>query len=436
MMIRNRLILIFLLFAVSVLSTCRKLEKIMMVTTGSVSDTTYNSASISGQIIDLGDGAVEHGHTYSKTPNAAVSGLKTAKGIPSGKGEFTSQLTDLETGTKYYAAAYISDGTRTVYGKEISFTTFSLTPPVITTTDANLVTNTAATLNGIVDANNISTTVTFDYGLTTSYVSSVLASPSPVEGSSSTNVSAKISGLVSGQTYHFRVKGSGGSGTYNGNDMTFTTTVKDLDGNIYPTVTIGSQIWMKENLKTTKYSDDSNIQNVTDNTTWISLNSGAYCDFSNNPSNSVTYGRLYNWHAVNTGKLCPSGWHVPGDADWTNLVNYLVGNGYNYDGTGSGNKIAKSLADPVLWNASTTAGAIGNTDYSSYRNKTNFSALPAGSRDFDGSFNSLGSYCTWWSSTEKDATDGWTRFLYYDGSSLTRNGAMKIYGVSVRCIRD
>ena len=435
-MIRNKLILLFLLFAVSVLTTCRKLEKVMMVTTGSVSDTTYNSASISGQIVDLGEGVTEHGHCYATNPNVAVSGLKTAKGVPSGEGEFTSQLTNLEPGTKYYVAAYITDGTKPVYGKEISFTTFSVTPPVITTTDATLVTNTTATLNGSVNANKISTTVTFDYGLTTSYVSSVTASPSPVSGSTSTNVSAKINGLVSGQTYHFRIKGSGGPGIYNGNDMTFNTTVKDPDGNIYTTVTIGTQIWMKENLNTTKYSDDSNIQNVTSSTTWINLTSGIYCDYNNNPFNSRAYGRLYNWYAVNTGKLCPSGWHVPSDADWTTLVNYLVGNGYNYDGTASGNKIAKSLADPALWNVSTTAGAIGNTDYSSYINKTNFSAPPSGSRNPDGAFYSLGSYCTWWSSTEKDAADGWTRFLYYDGSSLTRNGAMKNYGVSVRCLRD
>jgi uncharacterized protein (TIGR02145 family) len=232
------------------------------------------------------------------------------------------------------------------------------------------------------------------------------------------------------------VKAVSDAGTYYGDDLTFSTSIKDADGNVYSLITIGTQVWMKENLKTTKYRDESVIQNITDNTAWINLSFGACCDYSNTPANSDTYGRLYNWYAASSGELCPTGWHVPTDAEWTNLANYLISNGYNYDAAAVGNKIAKSLADPALWQVSATTGAIGNTDYNSFRNKTEFSALPAGSRDFDGTFHSLGQYCTWWSSTEKDVSDGWTRFLYYDGSSLTRNGAMKIYGVSVRCIRN
>ena len=114
------------------------------------------------------------------------------------------------------------------------------------------------------------------------------------------------------------------------------TSLTDIDGNDYKTVTIGTQVWMVENLKTTKYNDGTAIPNITDNTSWAALTTGAYCDNINTPSISTTYGRLYNWYAVdnnagtkvasNGGKnVCPTGWHVPSDAEWTTLTTYLGG---------------------------------------------------------------------------------------------------------------
>ena len=120
-----------------------------------------------------------------------------------------------------------------------------------------------------------------------------------------------------------------GNNTNNG-DIVFNPnitygSITDIDGNTYKTVTIGTQTWMAENLKVTKYNDGIAIPNVTDNTAWRELTTGALCDYGNTPSNSETYGKLYNWHAVNTGKLCPTGWHVPSDAEWTELTDYLGG---------------------------------------------------------------------------------------------------------------
>ena len=206
------------------------------------------------------------------------------------------------------------------------------------------------------------------------------------------------------------------------------------DGVTYNTVQIGNQCWFKENLRTTKYNDGTSITNVTDNATWTSTTSGAYCCYSNNTSNCTTYGALYNWYAVNTGKLCPSGWHVPSDAEWTTLTNYLSANSTYWCGSNSSN-IAKSLASTTSWNSSTTTCAVGNN--LSANNSTGFSALPGGYRYFsDGSFDNLSYYGYWWSSTENAGSNAWRRYLYYYYANVARSLSDKGNGFSVRCLRD
>jgi uncharacterized protein (TIGR02145 family) len=199
---------------------------------------------------------------------------------------------------------------------------------------------------------------------------------------------------------------------------------------------------MGENLKTTSYNDGTAIPLVTDNTAWINLTTPGYCWYFNDAATYKNlYGALYNWYAVsattNGGKnVCPAGWHVPTDAEWTTMGNYLIANGYNYDGTTTGNKYAKSLASTANWTVSGIAGAVGNTDYPAKRNVTGFTALPGGFRDFGGIFGIIGSYGSWWSSTEGDATDAWGRYLYCDNGSVDRIGSDEVYGFSVRCVRD
>ena len=219
------------------------------------------------------------------------------------------------------------------------------------------------------------------------------------------------------------------------------STVTDIDGNVYNTITIGTQVWMVENLKTTKYRDGSPIPNVTDDKTWESLTTGAYCNYNNDENNSTAYGRLYNWYAVNDSRnIAPTGWHVPTDAEWTTLENYLIANGYNYDGTTSENKIAKSLATSTGWNSSTNKGAVGNTDYPEYRNKSGFSALPSGLRDHRGEYDEIGKYCIWWSSTS-NTQDVMYRTMCYGDWRLHWNyqndhHIESLGGFSVRCLKD
>jgi len=216
--------------------------------------------------------------------------------------------------------------------------------------------------------------------------------------------------------------------------LSFDITVTDIDGNVYKTVKIGTQVWIAENLKTTKYNNGTNIPNVTDATAWGALKTPGYCFYDNSAANKSNYGALYNWYTVNTGKLAPEGWHVPTDAEWKTLEEYLIANGYNYDGSTTGNKIAKSLAATTLWNTYTEVGTIG--DNLTKNNKTSFTALPGGYRVTNGTFFNVGYNGYWWSSTEYSTTYAWYRHLYYDGYNLYRSNDTKSYGFSVRCVRD
>ncbi len=222
-------------------------------------------------------------------------------------------------------------------------------------------------------------------------------------------------------------------------NSTPTLTVSDFDGNIYNTVTIGTQVWMVENLKTTKYRNGDLIGTTTPATLDItSENEPKYQWACNGIEDSVaTYGRLYTWYAVTDSRnICPIGWHLPTDIEWTTLENYLIANGYNYDGTTTGNNIAKSMAALANWLSSTVTGSVGNTDYPSYRNKSNFTALPAGYRNSAGAFLNIGISDDWWTSTESSSSNAWFRNLYNIYSDVFRDNYAKNTGFSVRCLKD
>jgi uncharacterized protein (TIGR02145 family)/uncharacterized repeat protein (TIGR02543 family) len=214
--------------------------------------------------------------------------------------------------------------------------------------------------------------------------------------------------------------------------------IKDIDGNIYDTVVIGTQTWMVQNLRTTRYNDNNPITHITnDATAWSNNTAGAYCFYGNNidAAYKEKWGALYNWYAVvNPSKLAPDGWHVPTNAEWEILQNYLIANGYNWDGTTTDNKIAKSLAAKTDWDASSTTGAPGNN--SSINNRSGFSGLPGGKRTPD--FTNLSTEGYWWSATENGASSyaiSRTLFNYFEGMY---NGYLfsKSCGFSVRLVRD
>ncbi len=192
--------------------------------------------------------------------------------------------------------------------------------------------------------------------------------------------------------------------------------VKDSDGNLYHTVKIGSQTWMVENLKTTKYNDGIPISNILES--WHILMTEAYCNYDNIVSNAKDNGRLYNFYAVNTGKLCPNGWHVPSDDEWTLLIDYLGGK----------DEAATKLkeAGAAHWWPPVADGT----------NETGFTALPSGWKSVDNFFD-LGVGTSWWSSTIGLFPDNaYTRQLYSSLHGINRNYQYQGDGLSVRCLKD
>lgn len=207
-------------------------------------------------------------------------------------------------------------------------------------------------------------------------------------------------------------------------------TVTDIDGNVYHTVVIGNYEWMAENLKTTSYNNNTKIPNITESITWTGLSNGAYCWYNNDESNAKTYGALYNWYAVNTGKLCPDGWRVPKDEEWKFLEGYVdtqygIGDPVWDKSGGRGNDAGKRLKTNSGW----SSDGNGKDDFG-------FSALPGGERCSNGRFFISGRSGFWWTSTEYDESGAWYRNMIYSLEDMFRNTHPKWMGFSVRCLRD
>ncbi len=198
-----------------------------------------------------------------------------------------------------------------------------------------------------------------------------------------------------------------------------SNTVTDIDGNVYHTVTIGTQVWMVENLKVTQYRNGDPIQYVTDGTAWTNLTTGAYCDYNNTSGNGATYGKLYNWYAVDDSRnIAPTGWHVPTDAEWTTLTDYLGG---------------ESVAGGKLKETGSTHWVSPNIGAD---NSSGFWALPGGTRDGNnGSFGNLGVHGDWWSATV-NGNIAWDRDVFNYDATVSHGSDIKKDGNSVRCVRD
>jgi uncharacterized protein (TIGR02145 family) len=324
------------------------------------------------------------------------------------------------------------------------------TTSAIVTNEVQEVSRTTATING---------DVTYDGGATvtergvcwSTNPTPTIADSKTIDGSGEGSFTSKITGLIPVTAYYARAYATNKSGTSYGSVVSFKTrgivfnsnipygTISDIDDNIYKTVTIGTQTWMAENLKVTRYNDGASIPNTTDILEWSESTTGAYCSYKNstNSDTIAIYGLLYNWYAVNTGKLAPEGWHVPSNDDWIVLVDYLMANGYNYDGTTSGNKLAKAFGSAEGWVGTSVDGTIGNNKYSEKQNKSGFTALPSRYRDSGGEFGFESyDYVYWWTSTKYFSTlaYGWNVYGY-------RTSVLNSYfgmgsGFSVRCVKD
>jgi uncharacterized protein (TIGR02145 family) len=195
--------------------------------------------------------------------------------------------------------------------------------------------------------------------------------------------------------------------------------IYDFEGNKYKTIGIGSQIWMAENLRSTKLNDDTEIKYLEDSLAWTTISEPGYSWYDNDTSLKIPYGGLYNWRAINSGKLCPSGWHIPSEGEWRALINRLGGENV------AGGKLKVIGSD--YWNC--------RNYYAT--NSTQFNAVPSGDF-FYNNFGSLGKWCHWWSSTQTDTIRITTVDLPCSSSVAFIGPEGQIYscGLSVRCIKD
>ena len=398
--------------------TFTTLAELPILTTAEVTNITAFTAISGGNITNDGSADItERGVCWSLNQNPTITDSHSSNGT--GSGIFISSITELQAGKSYYVRAYAKNSIGTVYGNQVSFTTPAVLPTVITTKITNFTATTATCEGNVLEDGGAAIT---ERGVCLS------TSPSPtIDDSKLTNGSGtgvfiiNFTGLTTGSNYYIRAYAVNSIGVAYGEELSFTTILVaiDYDGNVYNTVKIGTQIWMKENLRVTHYRNGDAIANITNNSTWSSNLSGEYCWYENDIGNKNPYGAIYNFYAaVDTRNLCPLGWHIPSDSEWSTLNSYLGGS---------------SVAGGKLKEAGTSHWLTPNSNSD---NSSNFTAVPSGSRTNTGVFNSIYEASYMWSSTEYNSTWSYARYLLYNSVQFYRADFEKNLGFSVRCLKD
>jgi uncharacterized protein (TIGR02145 family) len=333
------------------------------------------------------------------------------------------------TAYTYRVYAYNAVGNSLTYSNEVTLTTTALLElPTLTTSAVSLITQTTSSTGG---------TIISDGGAPITARGIVWSNlPNPTidlptqtsDGSGVGTFASAISGLNPNWDYHVRAYATNSVGTAYGNEITFTTL--QISTAQLPSVTIGTQIWSSTNLDVNTYRDGTPIPQVTDQTQWVNLTTGAWCYYNNTTANGTTYGKLYNWYAVagihdtdpsTPNKiLAPTGWHVPSDVEWTTLTTFLGGEQV------AGGKMKSTGTS--LWGSPNALAT----------NESGFTGLPGGNTGRNGSvsFANIGQSGFWWSSSESSTTDAWSRGLSYANNIAFRFDDSKYFGISVRCLRD
>ena len=390
------------------------------VTTSIATDITETSATVGGNVTSNGrESVTERGIYWGTSTNAETTGTKIT--IGNGVGEFSTSL-DLMSNTTYFVKSFALNSIGIAYGGEVSFTT-NIGLPIVQTIEIKDVTDVSALAVGKVEHDGGDDLTERGFVYSTSSNPDIFDSVEKAFGIAVAEFSATLENLNPDTKYYVRAYATNSTKVGYGIEIAFTTgqstTITDIEGNTYNTVTIGTQEWMAENLKTTKYNDGTAITLVTDGTSWGNLSTEAYC-YSDQAAYVDTYGALYNWYSVDTGKLCPASWHVPSDEEWTTLVTYLGG---------------KSVAGGKMKETGTTHW---NSPNSGATNESGFTGLPGGMRYIDGDFYGIAYHGYWWSSTEDgDGTyDAWLWKLRYDYVRAFRYDYDMKEGYSIRCVRD
>jgi len=405
------------------------------LTTAPVSTILSVSAISGGNITDDGGGEITaRGVCWSTSSMPDINDNKTIDGT--GAGGFTSHITGLEPDYGYNVRAYATNSAGTAYGDELYFVT-NVIVPTIETREVTNITSYSATCGGVIRYGGDTPVLArgLVYGtLSDPYLDDWIWDIT-IDGSGTGQFTRNLTGLIMDTVYYIRAYATNEVGTGYGDQMIFRTSsepapinfnpaltygsVTDIDGNSYKTITIGTQIWMAENLKTGHYNDGTDIPYVPDESEWSYLGSDAYCWYKNDESTyKNVFGALYNWYAVNTGKLCPSGWHVPSNAEIETLSLFLGGDDL------AGGKLKE--AGNSHWNGT-------NEDAT---NESGFTALPGGLRAAHGEFQIFGT-SGYYSLSDDINTKGYIVGMGSASSSITiLTHYNKSTGVSVRCIKD
>jgi len=403
--------------------TATTLALLPAIATASFSEITSTTATGGGAISsDGGSSVTGRGICWSKNQNPTTSDTKTTDGT--GTGTFSSSITGLAPGTLYYFRAYATNGIGTAYGNQVTVSS-STGLPTLTTTALSSIAPTTASCGGTISSDG-GAAITARGVCWSRNQNPTTVDSKTSEGPGNDNFTSVLKGLDANATYFVRAFAVNSIGTSYGNQISFSTsdypncgTLTDIDGNVYKTVTIGTQCWMRENLKSITFKDGSPIQNVNVDATWVALTKAAYSWYNNDaPTYKATYGAIYNWYAVNTANLCPTGWHVPSDADWTTLTDYLG------DLPVAGGKLKETGTSH--WLSPNTAAT----------NVSGFTGLSGGARDVNGAFTGILKFGEWWSSTEYFSTNVWYRRLDSDNGYALRGSSNKKEGFSVRCLKD
>ncbi len=414
----------YILTGTLLMSSCVKDPTLPVLTTNEVIEITTNSATISGNVAEDGGAEITaRGICWGTVTMPTLSDNFKPSGT--GPGKFSCVLSELEPNTTYYVRAFAENRVGIAYGNEVTFKT-GIAAPSVTTGQVTGVTNNSAICAG---------TVTYSGGAPVLEKGICWSqTPDPDLDDSHASVSAgtdtytcTLTGLSSGSRYYARAYVKNEVGTGYGEQVVFNTKVTDIEGNMYGTVYIGNQVWMTENLRTTRLNDDTQIPNIIDNDEWISVSTSAYCWYNNDKTFKPTYGALYNWFTINSGKLCPAGWHVPSDTEFNSLEIALgmqadQSHVWGWRGTNHGFKMKNNTG----W------GENGNGN-----NSSGFSAIPGGYRfGADGTFVFQTTITYWWASTENDADRGWYRRLDSASDQVYRASTSKKGGKYVRCVKD
>jgi uncharacterized protein (TIGR02145 family) len=379
---------------------------IPVLTTTAASNITASSASSGGDISsDGGDAVTARGVCWSTSQNPTTSNSKTSNGT--GTGSFTSSITGLSASTTYYLRAFATNSIGTSYGNQVTVVTSSTTPTVpVITTNAVSIGSTSATSGGTI-TNNGGSSVTARGVCWSTNQNPTIADSKTSNGTGVGSFTSNITGLSASTTYYVRAYATNNTGTGYGNQLTFMTYSGSvtIDGRIYGTINIGTQVWLAENLKATHYRNGTAIPFAT-GTAWYNY----YATYD-----TAKYGFLYNWNAVtDVDSIAPIGWHVPTNADFTTLITYLGGSAV------AGGKLKETgTADWINPNTGAT-------------NSSGFTALPGG---FYGP-TEITQQGNFWSSTAFNSSDAYGLYLIYNSATSAQNNYLKSLGFSVRLVKN